>query len=262
VTSKTGSDVSSENDDGKALMIANVDVDPKDEWEDSVIIAAGEEWKLEEESNESIGEYEYVGNDGEHDVFVWKYEKTLPDGTKKIKKRLVGMMTEAEKWQAAIEDANWELMKEEEAKYKGLEVSKESEERIENIMEYEYEKFDEDIEKAIKEKDTLDWKPPEPEYPLCVGNPKWKWTYKRPRSQREIMYEKIYKDADKLTEKLDRIWSHKNRMDRRLATKMMQDMKMRLGLEAEGKECIKDKEEVWYVVPPKPRNKHKRSKSN
>jgi hypothetical protein len=43
---------------------------------------------------------------------------------------------------------------------------------------------------------------------------------------------------------------------------MMQDMKMRLGLEAEGKECIKDKEEVWYVVPPKPRNKHKRSKSN
>jgi hypothetical protein len=227
-----------------------------------VIIAVGEEWKLDAESNKSVGEYEYVGNDGEHDIFVWTYEKTVPDGTKKLKRRLVGMMTEAEKWQAAIEEANWELMKEEETKYKGLEVSKESRERIESIMEYEYEKFDEDIEKAIKEKDELDWKPPEPKYPPYVGKPKWKWTSKRPRSQREIMYEKIYEGSDKLTEKLDRIWRYKNNMDRRTATIMMQDMKMRLELEADGKKCIKDNEEVWHVVPPKPRSKHKRSKSN
>jgi hypothetical protein len=58
VTSKTGSDDSSVSDDGKALMIANIDVDPKEEWEDSAIIAAGEEWKLKEKCNESIQEYE------------------------------------------------------------------------------------------------------------------------------------------------------------------------------------------------------------
>jgi hypothetical protein len=118
-------------------------------------------------------------------------------------------------------------------------------------------KIDEEIAMAMK-----DWKPPEPESLTYAENPKW--TIKRTRSKRDVMYEQINEDAEELTEELEKIWNHKDRrMDRRLATVLMQDMKMRLELEAEGKECIKDNQEVWYVVPPKPKKRiHKRNKSS